>query len=113
MHTLSRTALLWTEIVSFQEREERSIIKDMSDAKYGIKRMLLQLSRRAKSPYVKLRALELVMLHDGYDLSVLSNSPSGKANKKNANGLAGLVLSEPAKNQQYDFLVDPTYRVGL
>jgi hypothetical protein len=71
----------------------------MSDAKYGIKRMLLQLSRRAKSPYLKLRALELVMLHDGYDLSALSNSPSGKASKKNGHTLKDLAGSEPADNQ--------------
>jgi hypothetical protein len=71
----------------------------MSDAKYGIKRMLLQLSRRAKSEHVKLRALELVMLHDGYDLSVLSNASSGKASKKKINSLADLAKSEPAYNQ--------------
>jgi hypothetical protein len=80
----------------------------MSDAKYGIKRMLLQLSRSAKSPYVKLRALELVMLHDGYDLSVLSNSPSGKASKKNTHSLGDLAAAELACNQQDDILVDST-----
>lgn len=82
----------------------------MSDAKYGIKRMLLQLSRSAKSESVKLRALELVMLHDGYDLSVLSNSPSGKASKKasnkNGHSLADLAIAEPACNQEDDFLRD-------
>jgi hypothetical protein len=72
----------------------------MSDAKYGIKRMLLQLSRRAKSEYVKLRALELVLLHDGYDLSVLSNSPSGKARKIVSNSLAALGEIENTENQE-------------
>jgi len=74
--------------------------------------MLLQLSRSAKSPYVKLRALELVMLHDGYDLSVLSNSPGGKASKNSINALADLALGEPTYNQRDDFLVDCTCRLG-
>lgn len=67
--------------------------------------MLLQLSRKAKSEYVKLRALELVMLHESYDLSVLSNSPSGKASKKNGNTLKDLTMVEPTCNQQDDSLV--------
>lgn len=78
----------------------------MSDAKYGIKRMLLQLSRSAKSPYFKLRTLELVMIHDGYDLSVLSNSPSGKASRKNNHSLADLLTAEHACNQPDESLPD-------
>lgn len=66
--------------------------------------MLLQLSRSAKSPYVKLRALELVMLYDGYDLSVLSTSPSVKRSMKNTGSLAHMTIGEPVCNQQDNFL---------
>jgi hypothetical protein len=71
----------------------------MSDAQYGIKRMLLQLSQSAKSPYLTLRALEPVMLHDDCDLSVLGNSPSGKASEKNSHTLKDFTMVELACNQ--------------
>jgi hypothetical protein len=74
--------------------------------------MLLQLSRSAKSPYIKLRALELVMLHDGYDLSVLSNGPNGKTRRGNGRSLSDLALAESPYNQQDEFLADRTYSSG-
>jgi len=75
--------------------------------------MLLQLSRRAKSEHVKLRAIELVMIHDGYDLSVLSNSPSGRAGRQSTRKLSDLDSGELADNQQDGIPVDSVRSFGL